>query len=102
MNYYSNNTNDSLISFENSMIILMMGIILMMFLKLERCGERCTEKFDLENDMHSNETHFSMKKKKFDINCCNSKYINDKGCVCSDIEKPIIMKNRGGNNSLYI
>ena len=96
--YYTTNNNDNIFSFEHIMIIMLMGIIFFMYLKLEKCTYK--ENFSVDIDMNKNESYFSMKDKKFDMDCCNSKYTNDKGCICKKGDIPEIIRNRGGNNSV--
>ena len=96
---YNSYNNDSLFSFENSMIIMLMAIVFLMFLKLEKCDKCSIDNFELETDMNTDESKFVMKKNKFDISCCDSEYTNDNGCICIKQDIPKEIRNRGGNNS---
>lgn len=97
---YNSYNNDYLFSFENSMIMMLMAIIFLMFLKLEKCDKCSIDNFELETDMNTDESKFSMKDKTFDINCCNSEYTNDNGCICVKKNVPKIISSRGGNNTI--
>jgi hypothetical protein len=87
-----------MIGFQNVFVMLLLGIIVFLFIKSENCSNNCEKFEDWETNMNSNESQKIMNCSKFSLECCPSRYSNDKGCMCIDEEQKEILETRGYNS----
>lgn len=88
-----------MMEFNNILIVLLLGIIVLLFIKSER---KCAcENFStsLEDEMNMNESQKVMNSCNFSLECCPSMYSNDKGCMCMDKEQEEVLQTRGYNRT---
>jgi hypothetical protein len=86
------------LDFNNIMIMLLLGIIVFLFMKSEKCINKNENFESWEDDMNTNESLKTMKCAKFSLECCPSRYSNDKGCMCIEDEEKEILETRGYNS----
>lgn len=89
--------DNKLFTFENILILLLVGVVLMLTLKVNACG---TEAFSLDDDMNYDESDYVMSCKQFSMDCCDSPFTNAKGCACFDTNVDELVKSRGNNHLL--
>nr|QOI90403.1 hypothetical protein HWQ62_00266 [Pyramimonas orientalis virus] len=84
--------------FNNVFVMLLLGIIVLLYLRSEKCCER--ERFSmLDKNMNLNESQRVLNCSKFSLECCPSMYSNDKGCMCINEEQEEILRTRGYNKT---
>ena len=87
-----------MIEFNNVLIVLLLGIIVLLFIRSERkCA--CENFTTLEDEMNMNESQKVMNSCNFSLECCPSMYSNDKGCMCMDKEQEEVLQTRGYNRT---
>lgn len=82
------------LNFNDVFIVLLLGIIVLLTLKCKSCSES----FD-PDDMYLHQNK-GMESCKFSLDCCPSKYSNDKGCLCMDNTISKEVSSRGSNRYL--
>lgn len=87
-----------MLDFNTVIIMLLLAIIVFLFLKSERCANTCENFESWEEDMNTNESLKTLKCAKFSLDCCPSRYSNDKGCMCIEQEEKEIIETRGYNS----
>ena len=87
-----------MIEFNNILIVLLLGIIVLLFIKSERkCA--CENFSTLDDEMNMNESQKVMNSCNFSLECCPSMYSNDRGCMCMDKEQEEVLQTRGYNRT---
>ena len=87
-----------MIEFNNILIVLLLGIIVLLFIKSERkCV--CEDFSTLDDEMNMNESQKVMNACNFSLECCPSMYSNDKGCMCMDKKQKDVLQTRGYNRT---
>ena len=85
--------------FNNILIVLLLGIVVLLFIKSERKCPVKKEQFSVNEDMNSNESQKIMNACRFSLDCCPSMYSNDRGCMCMGAEEEEILVTRGYNRT---
>ena len=87
-----------MIEFNNILIVLLLGIIVLLFIKSERkCA--CENFSTLDDEMNMNESQKVMNSCNFSLECCPSMNSNDRGCMCMDKEQEEVLQTRGYNRT---
>lgn len=87
-----------MMEFDNILIVLLLGIIVLLFIKSERkCA--CENFSTLDDEMNMNESQKVMNSCNFSLECCPSMYSNDKGCMCMNKEQEEVLQTRGYNRT---
>jgi hypothetical protein len=86
--------------FYDFFIIILVGIIVLLFLKSRKCDCYSNEKYteplvkstgNIDDDMNLHQQLRFPKEYDYSLNCCNTPFSNNKGCLCKErCNKPIV------------
>lgn len=80
------------LEFNTIFITILLGIIVLLFLKSEKC--EC-----YIDDMYMHESSKVLNDCEFSLECCPSVYSNDKGCLCTNKKTDEALSTRGYNKT---